>query len=320
MYRAAPGGDPTPATTRASRRRLARAVAVAAVLLAALLAFGALIPGSIGTGFATILPWLGLLIPVLFVTAVISRRRRAWLIVAVPLIVWAVAFVPSLVPLGWISSAAASDNSLTVASQNVQAGSGTAAMSATTLADEGADVIALEELDADARVAAASALEDSHPYSYTVGTVGLWSTYPIVNEQPLDLGLGWKRALAADIDTPAGLVSVYVIHAASFRPGEQTDRDTMLAELAAMVPNDENDRMIVLGDFNATSTDQALAPLQAELSEPNQSDASLGFTWPANFPIGRIDHIFQRGLDATSLRTFESGSSDHLAVLATFNL
>ena len=295
-------------------------VAVAALLLAVLLAFGSLIPGSVGTGFATILPWLGLVIPVLFVIALLTRRRRAWLIVVVPLLVWAVAFVPTLVPLGWISSAAASANSLTVASQNVHAGSGSAATSATTLADEGAHVIALEELDADARVAAASVLADSHPYSYTVGTVGLWSTYPIVNEQPLDLGLGWKRALAADIDTPQGLVSVYVVHAASFRPGEQTDRDTMLAELAAMVPNDENDRVIVLGDFNATSTDLALAPLQAELSEPNQSDVSLGFTWPANFPIGRIDHIFQRGLEATSLRTFESGSSDHLAVLATFNL
>ncbi|GAA3892807.1 hypothetical protein GCM10022381_38140 [Leifsonia kafniensis] len=303
-----------------SRRAWARVIAVIALLLAVLLAIHPLIVGPFGTAIATVLPWLGLVVPLLVLAALLTRRRRAWLVSAVPLLVWLLLVVPLIVPLSGASAAEEDTSTLTVASQNVQAGSGTAAASAQTLVDEGADVIALVELDGTARDAASDTLEATHPYSYAVGTVGLWSVYPILNEQPLDLGLGWKRALAADVDTPNGLISVYVIHAASLRIGFQSDRDDMLAALAATVARDENDRVLVVGDFNAAVTDPSLTALRRVVSEPNQSTMSLGPTWPAANPVVRIDHIFQSGLTPVHNDVVPAGDSDHRAVVTRFLL
>lgn len=312
-----------PRTAAAERRRArssAQAIAVLAVLAALAFVVHPWIPGIVGTSIATALPWLGLVVPALAIAAIATRRRRAWLIAGLPLLAWLMVMGPLLLPLAGDSAAHAGEGELTVASQNVQARSGTAAASALALADRGADVIALEELDGEAREGAAEALAESHPFSYAVGTVGVWSKYPIVNEQPLELGLGWNRALAADLETPAGLVSVYVVHAASLRPGEQSDRDEMLTELAEVVARDENERVVVAGDFNATVTDPALRALQRTVSEPNQSGLSLGFTWPNDMPVARIDHIFQRGLGASESVVLPAGASDHLAVLTTFQM
>lgn len=238
--------------------------------------------------------------------------------VVVPTLVWLIVVAPVLVPLSGSAANVPAESLLTVASQNVEESANTAAESARTLAEEGADIIALVELDGDDRGAAAIELAESHPYSYTVGTVGLWSIYPIEKEKPLELGLGWRRALSADVITPTGLLSVYVIHAASFRPGDQENRDTMLRNLGELVPQDLSEKVIVLGDFNATIFDPALKPLLKTVSEPNQSTPSWGFTWPANFPLARIDHIFERGLTPVENRVLPAGKSDHHAVLTVF--
>jgi vancomycin resistance protein VanJ len=148
----------------------------------------------------------------------------------------------------------------------------------------------------------------------------MWSKFPIVNAQPWDLGLGWQRALAADIDTPSGPVSIYVIHAGSARPGDHANRDTMLTNLAGVLPNDENDRVIAVGDFNAASNDRSFEAITRELTEPNQTDGMFGFTWPVGFPAARLDHFLQRGMTVTANTVLPAGSSDHLAILTTLNL
>jgi vancomycin resistance protein VanJ len=91
----------------------------------------------------------------------------------------------------------------------------------------------------------------------------------------------------------------------------------MLDELSAVIDRDENERVVALGDFNAASTDPALAGIRRTLSEPGQSEPSFGFTWPAAFPVARIDHLFQRGLTPVENTVIPAGASDHLAVLTT---
>ncbi len=329
-----PTAERRPERTRALRR--ARGIAIASIAITAVIGLG-LVPGFVGAAVSTALPWLGWAVAALFVAALVVRRR-VWLVALVPLVAWAVAVAPSLmgVSVGSLASitssgvgaeagagsagTAADASRLVFASQNVEAGSGTAGASAAALVERGAQVIALTELDADARGEAAEALVASHPYSYAVGTVGIWSSLPISNEQPLELGLGWNRALTVDVDTPEGPVSVYVVHAASLRPGLQSDRDTMLAELGRAIAGDDTARVVALGDFNAASTDPALAGIRAELAEPAQSSPSFGFTWPTAFPVARIDHVFQRGLAPLENTTAPAGASDHLAVIATFGL
>jgi vancomycin resistance protein VanJ len=296
-------------------------VCVLALGLALVLGLHVLVPAVAGLALIveSALPWFGLAIPVLLIAALVSRARGAVIAALVPAVVWLAMFLPAVVPLSW-NAPPASGDTLTVASQNVEADSGTAAESASALAAAGAQVIALQEMDADAREQVEAVLDESYPYSYGIGTVGVWSIYPIENAQALDLGLGWQRAVAADLQTPTGLVSIYVIHAASARPGDHSDRDTMLANLADYVPRDENDRILMVGDFNAGSSDRNIGGLMGQLSEANQSDGGFGFTWPASAPVTRPDHVLQRGMEVTSNTTLRVGDSDHLAVLTTLNL
>ncbi|QIK62731.1 endonuclease/exonuclease/phosphatase family protein [Leucobacter viscericola] len=285
-------------------------------VLTLLIALHSALPGSVGTIVATSLPWLGWFLPLLGVGALLARNKRAWVFVLLPTVVWGILVGSVLIPLGNNTASAPAERQLTVASHNVEGSSSSAAQSARDLAATGAQIIALVELAGDDREAAAEELAESHPYSYTVGTVGLWSVYPLELEQPLELGLGWKRALSADVITPSGAVSVYVIHAASFRPGDQQERDTMLQNLGDLIPKDQAERVIVMGDFNATSFDPAMTAILDTVDEPHQSDLSWGFTWPTDVPLARIDHILKRGFTPLENRVFSAGNSDHKAVMA----
>lgn len=296
-------------------------VCVIALVLAAVMALHEFIPSLFGLSLLveSALPWLGLAVPVILVAALLTRRRGAIVAALVPAVVWVAMFLPAVVPLSW-SAPAASGDTLMVASQNVEAGSGTAAESASALAATGAQVIALQEMDDSARSEVEAVLRESYPYSYGIGTVGVWSAYPIENAQALDLGLGWQRGIAADLATPSGLVSIYVVHAASARPDDHATRDEMLANLSDYVPRDENSRLLMIGDFNAGSSDRNMSGLFGSLSEANQTDGGFGFTWPASMPVTRPDHVLQRGMEVTSNSTLRVGASDHLAVLTTLNL
>lgn len=295
------------AADRRSHRRAARALAVtSAVLLLAVICTW--IPGTIGTAGAAVLPWLGLALLVVIVLALLLARRVLY-VALVPVLAWAIAIAPSLPTLG----ATPDGSELTIVSQNVRALSGGAAASAEELADSGADVIALVELDGDSLTTVQQTLAERFPHSYAVGTVGIWSRYPLAGAEPLALGLGWKRALRVTVQSPGAAASVYVLHAASVRPGHQDGRDRMLSDLANTVSADPAASLVVVGDFNAASTDPALNALRADLDWARPTDGSLGLTWPAAFPVTRIDQVFTRGMTVESSTTVRAGNSDHLA-------
>ncbi|MEO6530505.1 MAG: endonuclease/exonuclease/phosphatase family protein [Specibacter sp.] len=264
--------------------------------------------------------WFGAPIPVLGMLAIAVRRKQVAIAVLVPAVAWSLLFVPGMVPLAF-SAPAPSETSLTVVSQNLQAESGTAAESAGSLAATGAQVVALQEIDGASRDSVDAELNPHYEYAYRIGTVGLWSNYPILNASAQGLGLGWNRALAADLDTPGGLVRIYVVHAASARPLHHDDRDTMLATLAQTIAEDPSEKVMAVGDFNAASTDTYFSALKEHLSEPAQDGGLAGFTWPASpLPLARLDHILARGMEATSNSVLAAGSSDHLAIRTSFNL
>lgn len=303
-----------PSRVRRTSTAHARRLAVASVAMLILVACG-WIPGMVGTAVAAALPWLGLVLLAMLVTALFLARRVA-VVVLVPALLWVLAMAPALPGIPGPSapeSAAASE--LTIVSQNVRARSGGAAESAAELAKSGADVIALVELDGDSLAAARQALASEYPHSYTVGTVGVWSRYPLASAEPLTLGLSWKRALRVEVQAPAAPVAVYVLHAASVRPGQQQDRDTMLQGVAEQVAADPAAALVAVGDFNAPSTDPRLAALRAEADWVRPTDGTLGFTWPVALPLVRIDQVFVRGLDVVSSGTMRAGNSDHLATI-----
>ncbi|MBB2985246.1 endonuclease/exonuclease/phosphatase family protein [Terracoccus luteus] len=300
--------------------RAARAIAVAAGLLTLVLVGHRLLPGELGFLVETALVWLGMLVLPLLAWAAVARSRGGATVALVPAVVWALLFVPAVVPLTWTAADPVTGRQLVVASQNVAAGARTAGDSASSLVAGGAQVIGLQELTASARRDAADVLRESHPHSYTVGTVGLWSAYPIENARPLELRLGWRRALRADVVTPSGTVRVYVVHAASARVGAHGERDAMLEALARVVAADDSERIVLVGDLNAVSTDRALSGLHDELDEPNLGSGGVLRTWPTTLPLLGLDHVMGRGVEFTDRESLVVGEGDHLATRTTLNL
>lgn len=304
------------ATRRRSRLRHAAVMAllVGTVVLLATVLLGK-VPGPVGTAVAVVLPWLGIPLLALILAALVARPRIVWLAL-VPVLAWS-ASLWGFLPVPWQSQPSVAEGGVLVASQNVEAGSGTGAESARALSQTGAEVLAFTEIDSESGAAIEEELAESHPYAYRVGTVGVWSRYPILDEMPLELGLGWKRALRVEVDAPGGSVAVYVIHAASVRPGAQRERDNMLAALGEALRDETAPRTIALGDFNAASSDPAIDPITAVLGEVRFGGLAPSFTWPASLPVVRIDHVFQRGFAGASATTTAAGASDHRAIVAS---
>lgn len=309
------------------RREPGIAVTVLALVIIQLLLLHGLVPnlGGYASLAESFLPWLG--VPVLVLMALVARRfsRLAALAVTASALVWAVLFVPSILP--WGDDAAASDaagggaaasaGTLTVASENVQAGNAGAGTVAAALAATGADLVAVQELDAGSQSAVAAALNPTHPFSRIIGTVGVWSATPILDSRNLDLGLGWSRALWADVDTDAGRTRVYIVHLDSIRPGQESKRDEMLRELRTTLAADVSERIVVVGDFNSATTDRAFKRLTDTVTDVGTSTVGLGFTWPSAFPLTRLDHALVRGLTPVSSEVLPANGSDHRGLLIT---
>ena len=297
---------------RAARGPRGIAVGILALLVGALILWHGILPdvGGAASLIETFLPWLGGAILLLGIAALLRFSLLGGLCVAVAAAIWSLSFGPAMLP-GMATGA----TSLTVASENIHAQNTAAGSIAADLAAKHPDVIALQELDSTSRAAVAAALDAKYPYSRIVGTVGVWSTIPISGEKRLDLGLGWDRALWVDLDTPGTPTRVYAVHLASVRPGQYQQRDTMLANLATTLKADHSSRVVVIGDFNSASTDRAFTPLTRIVHEASQSDLGFGFTWPAEFPVARLDHALTRGLTTVSSTVLPDNGSDHRGIL-----
>ncbi|MGW3500054.1 endonuclease/exonuclease/phosphatase family protein [Streptomyces globisporus] len=317
---AAPG--PVPATPDpAARRRVAPwLAAAAAVVWAVAMARHAWIPNTgvnAGSLFQTLLPWTGLGVPALLVLAAVLRSRIAAVAVLAPAVVWVTLFV------GALTDKRSDGGGLTVASHNVGEGNTDPAGTARALAGAGADVLALEELsDASAPVYSRE-LAAAYPHHAVIGGVGLWSRHPLADVKAVPI-MPWTRALRATARTPDGPVAVYAVHLASVRvsaAGFTTGRRNDAArELAAALRAEPAPRVVVLGDFNGTYQDDALAPVTSRLrSAQREAGDGLGFTWPAAFPMVRIDDVLVRGMTPRAAWTLPATGSDHLPVAATLS-
>jgi len=282
-----------------------------ALTVGALLLWHGMIPdvGGAASMVETFLPWVGVALIALGVAALVRFSLFAGLAVAAAMAVWWSAFGVALLP-----SMSAGSPRFTVVSENIRAQNAAAADIARSLAARSPDVVALQELDATNLHAVEGVLDAPYPHHYVVGTVGVWSRYPLTGGSKLDLELGWSRALSVDVDTPGTPTRIYVVHLASVRPLQYTARDRMLDQLTRSVAADDAERLLVLGDFNTASTDRTLAPLQDELTEASNSTVGLGFTWPASFPVARLDHAFVRGLTTVGSTVLDPNGSDHRGI------
>ncbi|MEV6960402.1 endonuclease/exonuclease/phosphatase family protein [Streptomyces sp. NPDC051207] len=303
---------------RDSRRR-GVLVAAAAVLLALVMLAHSRIPnavGNLGSLTETFLPWLGLMVPALLVSALVRRSVTALIAVLVPAVVWLTLFG------GLLTDKAAAGGDLTVATHNVNADNPDPSGTARDVAASGADVVALEELRAAAVPTYEKALASTYPHHAVVGTVGLWSKYPMSGVRDVDIKLGWKRAMRATVTTPAGQVAVYVAHLPSVRVKLEAgftarQRDKSADALGEAIAGEQLTRVVLLGDLNGTMNDRALNAVTSQMrSTQGAAGSGFGFSWPASFPMARIDQIMVKGIEPESSWTLPRTSSDHLPVAA----
>ncbi|MFE0631724.1 endonuclease/exonuclease/phosphatase family protein [Streptomyces sp. NPDC058864] len=274
--------------------------------------------GHLGSLVETFLPWTGLAVPFLLLCALLRRSATAAVAVVLPTLVWCSLFG------GTLTDKRASGGNFTVVTHNANEENPDPAHTARALAASGADLVAIEELG-DNAPAYGTALRARYPYHSVQGTVGLWSRYPLSGARTVDIA-PWPRALRATVRTPKGPVAVYVAHLLSvrFTPlyGFGTGaRDSAARALAAALRAEPLPRTLLMGDFNGTTDDRALSAVTSQLrSVQAESGAGFGPTWPASFPVARIDHILVRGMEPCSAWTLPATGSDHLPVAASVRL
>ncbi|MFE7411734.1 endonuclease/exonuclease/phosphatase family protein [Streptomyces laurentii] len=320
-----PADDPRPGG-RLARLRRDRGIwrrgvilALGAVLVALVMALHSDIPnrvGNLGSLIETILPWFGVFVPVILVLALVRRSATALLALILPAAVWLNLFG------GLVVDKSADGGDLTVVSHNVNADNPDPGETARQIAGSGVDVVALEELKTDMVPVYEKGLATAYPYHSVQGTVGLWSKHPLRGAKPVDIRLGWTRALRATVAAPSGDIAVYVAHLPSVRVKMNagftaSQRDTSADALGAAISRDPNPRVVLLGDLNGTMNDRALTAVTSQLrSTQGAAGDGFGFSWPASFPMARIDQILVRGVEPLSSWTLPETRSDHLPVAA----
>jgi vancomycin resistance protein VanJ len=286
-------------------------------------------PGSLIESF---LPWFGVFVPVLAAGALWRRSITAVVALLLPVVVWLSMFGGMLTDK---SRAGAAD--LTVATHNVGAGNPDPAATARDLVGSKADVLALEEITAQAKPTYEKGLAQAYPHHTVMGTVGLWSKLPLSDMRMIDIAqdagplgaakpLAVKkadaRALRATVATDRGPLAVYVAHLGSVRvmprQGFWTEsRDRGVPALAKAIAADKNDRVVLLGDLNGTLDDRAFDPLTSQMTSAQETAGDgFGFSYPATFPVARIDQILVKGVTPDSSWVLPATGSDHLPVAA----
>ncbi|MFG2554193.1 endonuclease/exonuclease/phosphatase family protein [Streptomyces sp. NPDC048581] len=301
-----------------------RVLAALAVLTAGLLVFHRAMPNSVGrlgSLLEAFLPWLGLVVVVLFGAALLRRSAIALVALLLPVAAWTHLFGGLLLP-----AAKPGARELVVVQHNVSDENDDPAGTARALADAEPDLIALEELVPRALPVYEKALARDFPYHAVRGTVGLWSKHPLtgvrlVDIKPRGITEAWSRGLRTVVHTPHGVVAAYVAHLPSVRVRASglasSWRDESAELLGRAVAAEKLGTVLLLGDLNGTVDDRGLAPLTSRM---NVAERGFAFSFPANLPLARIDQVMARSATVGHIRTLPATGSDHLPVAARITL
>ncbi|MFF9403682.1 endonuclease/exonuclease/phosphatase family protein [Streptomyces sp. NPDC014744] len=294
--------------------------AVFAVLTAGLMVFHRAVPNSVGhlgSLLEAFLPWLGPVVVVLLVLALLRRSATTLVALLLPTVAWAHLFGGLLLP-----AAAPGPHDLVVVQHNVSDENTDPAGTARALAGAGPDLIGLEELVPPALAVYARTLAPNYPYHAVRGTVGIWSKHPLTGTRQVDIKPRaitetWSRGLRTVVHTPHGDIAAYVAHLPSVRVRASglasSRRDESAGLLGRAIAAEKLKTVLLLGDLNGTVEDRGLAPLTSRM---NTAERGFAFSFPAAFPMARIDQVMARSAAVRQIRTLSPTGSDHLPVIA----
>jgi vancomycin resistance protein VanJ len=309
------------------RRQTSHGIVALACLAICFLMLHRFLPdaGGIGSLLETWLPWVGVPVLVLVIAAGIVHTRTALVVSCVAALVWTGLYGPTMLPRG-----DSGPYQLRIFSEDVNGDAQEATASGTMALGQHAGIVALEDMYSSVSESnAVSALNSAYANHVTEYEFGLWSTYPIVSAQPITLGTTQTDsslsvgaddaglaasasavpvigALKATLSTPSGALVVYLVHLPQPVLGDQgfaKARDQALTQFVTLLQADHSARVAVIGDINVAATDRQFSQLTRTdgLTSAQQAVGSgFGFTWPAEFPIVRLDDVLTRGLKPLS--------------------
>jgi vancomycin resistance protein VanJ len=329
-----------------ARQQLGTAIAVLGWAIAAFLVAHRFVPGSAGlvSLLESGLPWLAVPTVILLLGALAARSLRAVLATLAAASIWIVGYGPELMPRGDPLPA-----NLRVFSEDINApGTATAAelAGAAQLAPgQHADIVLLQGVYPQLASSSALAnLNSAYPNHLTQYEFGVWSRYKIADSAAVSLGTTTADingssglvagvaqvvvgALRVTIDTPEGPLVLYVVHLPQPTLGDQgfaKARDAALSRLVKVVRADHAARLAVVGDVNVAQTDRRFSDLTGLGLTSAQAAAGrgFGFTWPAEFPVVRLDDLLVRGADPVRSVVLSalSGGKTHLPIEVDLHL
>jgi vancomycin resistance protein VanJ len=321
-----------------ARQQIAAGIVVLCIGMAIFLIGHRFLPdiGGLGSLIETWLPWFAVPAVILLLAAAAVRSGRALVAAGLVAAVWAGTYGPMLLPRG-----AALTPDLRILSEDVNGSPVELAAMGPLAAAQHADLVAVEDIDPSMQASPATvALNSDFQYKSTEYEFGLWSRYKILNSTPESLGTAPdsgsdNNALAADAThvvigalrvtlemSPGVDLVVYVVHIPQPILGDQgfaKTRDAAVSHLVAIIAADHAPQLAVVGNLNVAATDREFSEFTSTLDLTSAQAAAgrgFGFTWPAEFPMVRLDDVLTR--DITPVRSVVlpalQGGQTHLPI------
>ena len=146
--------------------------------------------------------------------------------------------------------------------------------------------------------------------------VAILTRFPVLASHETVLPGTERRLLSAGLDVRGTRVTVLNTHFTTvlLRGGWAAARNRREAQLQAVLgeAQETTGPFLACGDFNTPAHGQVYAGLRAVFGNAfEEAGSGFGYTFPARFPLVRIDHVWLRGAHATSARVPVSWASDH---------
>jgi vancomycin resistance protein VanJ len=290
--------------------------------------------------------YLFLPLPLVPVVAIWTRRPLLLGGFAIAALLWAYLWGPLFVNGGSVTAGQLDKSAVTVMTYNVLNFNIHNDALVDALRRSDADIIGMQELSFDNAEAIRQDLVDEYPFQHlqprsgALG-MGIISRLPLnVRNQTL-LDDAWVGSpIIADVGIEERTATIVVFHAASLT-GSVDDRERQAVLLREFSEGEETP-LIMMGDFNATSTNRAYEILSEQLDDAwRAAGDGFGHTFPGASasttpgsnrpdPLGipvpkwliRIDYVFfSQDWDAVEARIGPwEGGSDHRPVVATLTL
>ncbi len=292
------------------------------------------------TGLNRIVLYFFVPVPLLFILAILSHRRKLAALLIVPVLIFAILYAPYLFPK---SVTIVDGTELRIMTYNVLFSNPDYDAVSNVILTYQPDIIALQEVRPRMMKEVAKQIGADYPYSLLgtenqYGTTAVFSKYPILNSYVLDLQAGRPAVVIQTKinETKITFISTHlrayglrwvplpeIPNAIRQRTVEQNQQANLLLEEIEKLGG----TAIIGCDCNSKETSSSYRILAR-----NMSNAAREIGWTIedhpianvkpDINLNHIDYVFYQGkIEPTGVyKVKDNGGSDHLPLLVTFNL